>query len=243
MESIPLHKFLVEAGVGARRQSVAAVKLGRVTVNGKPATSYTMPVYPEFDEISCDGKLLKSHHQAKIVLMLNKPAGLLTTTIDDRGRRTVLDIVPAEYRGLGIYPVGRLDQDTTGLLLLTNDGNLTYRLTHPKFEMGKEYLVHIDGMLSQREKEDLEKGLLLDDGLTSPAAVKEISYDPPYNYSIIIHEGRTRQVRRMFAYLGHLVRDLKRVRIGNLKLGNLKEGEFRKLLPQEVGNLLKSHVE
>jgi len=243
MESIPLHKFLVEAGVGARRQSVAAVKLGRVTVNGKPATSYTMPVYPEFDEISCDGKLLKSHHQAKIVLMLNKPAGLLTTTIDDRGRRTVLDIVPAEYRGLGIYPVGRLDQDTTGLLLLTNDGNLTYRLTHPKFEMGKEYLVHIDGMLSQHEKEDLEKGLLLDDGLTSPAAVREISYEPPYNYSIIIHEGRTRQVRRMFAYLGHLVRDLKRVRIGNLKLENLKEGEFRKLLPQEVGNLLKSHVE
>jgi len=243
MESIPLHKFLVEAGVGARRQSVAAVKLGRVSVNGKPATSYTMPVYPEFDEILCDGKLLKSHHQAKIVLMLNKPAGLLTTTIDDRGRRTVLDILPAEYRGLGIYPVGRLDQDTTGLLLLTNDGNLTYRLTHPKFEMGKEYLVHIDGMLSQHEKEDLEKGLLLDDGLTSPAAVREISYDPPFNYSIIIHEGRTRQVRRMFAYLGHLVRDLKRVRIGNLKLENLKEGEFRKLLPQEVGNLLKSHVE
>ncbi len=243
MESVPLHKFLVEAGVGARRQAVTAVKLGRVTVNGKAATSYTMPVYPEFDEISCDGKPLKSHHQAKIVLMLNKPAGLLTTTSDDRGRKTVLDILPPEYRGLGIYPVGRLDQDTTGLLLLTNDGNLTYRLTHPKFELGKEYLVHIEAMLSTHEKDQLEKGLLLDDGMTSPAAVREIGYDPPYNYSIIIHEGRTRQVRRMFAYLGHLVKDLKRVRIGNLKLGDLKEGDFRKLLPQEIGNLLKSRVE
>ncbi|MHB8084890.1 MAG: pseudouridine synthase [Dehalococcoidia bacterium] len=243
MESIPLHKFLVEAGVGARRQAVSAVKLGRVTVNGKPATSYTMPVYPEFDEITCDGKPLKSHHQAKIVLMLNKPAGLLTTTSDDRGRRTVLDILPPQYRSQGVYPVGRLDQDTTGLLLLTNDGNLTYRLTHPKFELGKEYLVHVDGMLSPRQKEEMEKGLLLDDGMTSPAAVSQISSEPPYNYSIIIHEGRTRQVRRMFAYLGYLVKDLKRVRIGNLKLGDLKEGEFRKLSPQEVGSLLKSRVE
>ncbi|MGA9049355.1 MAG: pseudouridine synthase [Dehalococcoidia bacterium] len=243
MESIPLHKFLVEAGVGARRQAVSAVKLGRVTVNGKAATSYTMPVYPEFDEITCDGKPLKSHHQAKIVLMLNKPVGLLTTTSDDRGRRTVLDILPSQYGGQGIYPVGRLDQDTTGLLLLTNDGNLTYRLTHPKFELGKEYLVHVDGTLSPRQKEEIEKGLLLDDGMTSPATVSEITREPPFNYSIVIHEGRTRQVRRMFAYLGYLIRDLKRVRIGNLKLGDLKEGECRKLSPQEVGSLLKSRLE
>jgi 23S rRNA pseudouridine2605 synthase len=243
MESIPLHTVLVEAGVGARRQAVSAVKLGRVIVNGKAATSYTMPVYPEFDEITCDGKPLKSHHQAKIVLMLNKPAGLLTTTSDDRGRRTVLDILPPQYRSQGVYPVGRLDQDTTGLLLLTNDGNLTYRLTHPKFELGKEYLVHVDGTLSPHQKEELERGLLLDDGMTSPAALSQISREPPYNYSIVIHEGRTRQVRRMFAYLGYLVKDLKRVRIGNLKLGDLKEGEFRKLSPQEVGSLLKSRVE
>ena len=158
MESIPLHKFLVEAGVGARRQAVAAVKLGRINVNGKAATSYTMPVYPEFDEITCDGKPLKSHHQAKIVLMLNKPAGLLTTTSDDRGRRTVLDILPTEYRGLGIYPVGRLDQDTTGLLLLTNDGNLTYRLTHPKFEMGKDIWSTLTGRSVRTRKKSWKRG-------------------------------------------------------------------------------------
>ena len=241
MESLPLLKYLVEAGLGSRRQVVAAIKLGRVAVNGKQAESYTMPVYPQADRITFDGQPVSFHRQVKIVLMLNKPLGLLTTTSDDRGRKTVLDILPAEYRGLGLYPVGRLDHDTTGLLLLTNDGNLTYRLTHPRFELGKEYLVYTEGLLKPQEKESLEKGVLLDDCMTAPATIGEISYDPPYNYSITIHEGRTRQVRRMFAHLGYTVRSLKRVRMGNLRLVNLKEGSFRKLSAQEIASALREH--
>jgi 23S rRNA pseudouridine2605 synthase len=241
VDSIPLLKYLVEAGLGSRRQVVAAIKVGRVAVNGRQAESYTMPVYAQADRISFDGKPVSFHNRARIVLMLNKPLNLLTTTSDDRGRKTVLDILPAEYRGLGLYPVGRLDHDTTGLLLLTNDGNLTYRLTHPRFELGKEYLVHIEGALTQQQREQLEKGVLLDDGMTSPAKVNETSYEPPYNYSITIHEGRTRQVRRMFAHLGYTVRALKRVRMGNLRLGELAEGSFRKLSAQDIASALRQH--
>jgi len=241
MESIPLLRYMVEAGLGARRQVVAAIKVGRVAVNGKQAESYTMPVYPQADRITFDGKPVSFHARARIVLMLNKPLNLLTTTSDDRGRQTVLDILPAEYRGLGLYPVGRLDHDTTGLLLLTNDGNLTYRLTHPRFELGKEYLVHIEAALSRQEKDLLEKGVLLDDGATAPAEVKEVNYEPPYNYSITIHEGRNRQVRRMFAHLGYTVKALKRVRMGKLRLGDLAEGSFRRLSVQEIASALRQH--
>jgi len=241
VESIPLLRYLVEAGLGSRRQVVAAIKIGRVAVNGRQAESYTMPVYPQADKITFDGKPASFHAKVKIVIMLNKPLDLLTTTSDDRGRHTVLDILPAEYRNFGLYPVGRLDHDTTGLLLLTNDGNLTYRLTHPRFELGKEYLVHIDGTLSPPEKESLEKGVMLDDGITAPARVMEISYDPPYNYSITIHEGRNRQVRRMFAHLGYTVRALRRVRLGNLRLGELAVGSFRKLSAQEIASALRQH--
>jgi 23S rRNA pseudouridine2605 synthase len=241
VESIPLLRYLVEAGLGARRQVVAAIKVGRVSVNGKQAESYTMPVYPQADRITFDAKPVAFHARARLVLMLNKPLDLLTTTSDDRGRQTVLDILPAEYRGLGLYPVGRLDHDTTGLLLLTNDGNLTYRLTHPRFELGKEYLVHIEGSLDQPQKEMLEKGVVLDDGVTAPARLKEISYEPPYNYSITIHEGRNRQVRRMFAHLGYTVKALKRVRMGNLRLGDLAEGSFRRLSAQEIASALRQH--
>jgi 23S rRNA pseudouridine2605 synthase len=127
------------------------------------------------------------------------------------------------------------------LLLLTNDGSLTYRLTHPRFELGKEYLVYIEGTLKPAEKEKLEKGVLLDDGMTSPATLGETSYDPPYNYSITIHEGRTRQVRRMFAHLGYTVRALKRVRMGNLRLGELADGHFKKLSVQEIASALREH--
>lgn len=241
VEPIPLLRYLVEAGLGARRQVVGAIKVGRVAVNGRQAESYTMPVYPQADKITFDGKPVSFHARARIVIMLNKPLNLLSTTSDDRGRRTVLDILPDEYRGLGLYPVGRLDHDTTGLLLLTNDGNLTYRLTHPRFELGKEYLVHINGTLTQQERETLEKGVPLDDGMTAPAKVQEIGYDPPYNYSVTIHEGRNRQVRRMFAHLGYTVTALKRVRMGNLRLGDLVEGRFKKLSAQEIASALRQH--
>lgn len=239
MDSMPLLRFLVEAGLGARRQVVSAIKQGRVSVNGKVVESYTMPVYPQWDKVSCDGKAVSVTQNARIVLMLNKPAGYLTTTAEDRQRKTVMDLVPTVYRVHGLHPVGRLDAETTGLLLLTNDGILTYRLTHPRFEHEKEYLVQIDGKLSVEEKKKLEKGILLEDGMTSHAVVNEIKDSPPFNYSITIHEGRHRQVRRMFLDQGHEIKALKRTRMGGLELGDLKEGGLLQLSGVEMARLMQ----
>lgn len=238
MESLPLLKYLVEAGLGARRQVVSAIKQGRVTVNGKTVEGYTMPVFPGLDAVTCDGKQVKFKPSEMLVFMLNKPENVLSTTRDERGRKTVIDLLPERYRSLGLYPAGRLDYDSTGLLILTNDGNLTYRLTHPRFEHEKEYLVTITGKLTDEQKLMLEKGVQLADGMTYPAAIKEAN-DAAYTYSITIHEGRHRQVKRMFLAVGHEVKALKRIRIGKLELGNMAEGEVRKLTQAEVGKLLR----
>jgi 23S rRNA pseudouridine2605 synthase len=232
--SLPLLKALAEAGIGSRRRIADAIKNGRVEVNGEPVENFRHPVNPETDRVSVNGKLVDLRPRHTVYLMVNKPAGILTTTIDERGRKTVLDILPEKYRHLRLYPVGRLDKDSTGLLLLTNDGELTYRLTHPKFEHEKEYLIQIDGVLKPDEKGKLEKGVELEDGMTYPVVVKEIKSQPPFNYSITMHEGRKRQVRRMLANLGYHVPALKRIRMGNLTLGNLKEGVIRELTPAEV---------
>jgi len=238
MTSIPLLKALAEAGVGSRRRITGAIKNGRVEVNGEPVEDFRHPVNPEVDRVSVNGKIVDLKPRQVVYLMVNKPAGIITTTSDERGRRTVLDILPEKYRHLRLYPVGRLDKDSTGLLLLTNDGDITYKLTHPRFEHEKEYLIHTDGRLKPDEIRKLEEGFELEDGMTYPVAVKEIKSQPPFNYSITTHEGRKRQVRRMLANLGYQVLALKRIRIGNLHLGNLKEGVTRELTPAEVGALL-----
>jgi 23S rRNA pseudouridine2605 synthase len=169
--------------------------------------------------------------------MLNKPAGIITTTSDEIGRRTVLDILPDKYSCLRLYPVGRLDKDSTGLLVLTNDGDLTYRLTHPRFEHEKEYLIQINGRLKPDEKRKLQVGFELEDGRIYPVLVREVP-QPPFNYSITMHEGRKRQVRRMLESLGYRVLALKRIRMGGLTLGTLNEGATRELTPAEVRVLL-----
>jgi 23S rRNA pseudouridine2605 synthase len=238
MESLPLLKYLVEAGLGARRAVVAAIKQGRVTVNGKVATGYTMPVFPGLDAITCDGKPVKFKPNEMLVFMLNKPVDVLSTTRDAHGRKTVIDLLPERYRSAGLYPAGRLDYDSTGLLILTNDGNLTYRLTHPRFEHEKEYLITINGKLTDEQKTTLEKGVMLEDGMTYPAAIKE-ARDAAYTYSITIHEGRHRQVKRMFLSIGHEVKALKRIRIGKLELGDLQEGSIKKLSQTEIARLLR----
>jgi 23S rRNA pseudouridine2605 synthase len=235
--SMPLLKALAEAGVGSRRRIADAIKNGRVEVNGEPVENFRHPVNPEADRVTVYGKPVDLKPRRTVYLIVNKPAGTITTTSDERGRRTVLDILPEKYSRLRLYPVGRLDKDSTGLLLLTNDGELTYRLTHPKFEHEKEYLIHIDGVLKPEEKRKLEKGFELEDGMTYPVVVKEIKSQPPFNYSIIMHEGRKRQVRRMLANLGYQVLAIKRIRMGNLNLGNLPEGATRELTPEEVRGL------
>jgi 23S rRNA pseudouridine2605 synthase len=239
MPSVPLLKALARAGIGPRRWLAGAILQGRVQVNGAVVEDFGYPVNVETDRLLIDGQPVDLKPQPPVYLMLNKPRGILSTTRDERGRRTVMDILPQKYRNLRLYPVGRLDKDSTGLLLLTNDGELAHRVAHPRFEHEKEYLVYIDGSLKPDEKRRLERGLELEDGRTYPAKVREVSTPAPYNYSIAIHEGRKRQVRRMLGSLGHPVLALRRIRIGNLELGNLPEGDTRELSAQEVQAMLK----
>ena len=234
MPTKTLLKALIEAGTGSRRSIADSIMRGRVSVNSKVIDNLKYPVDTDTDSVIINGKQVDLNPKEIICLMLHKPKDILSTTSDERGRPTVRDILPEEYRQLRLYPAGRLDKDTTGLLLLTNDGDLTYKLTHPKFEHEKEYLVHIEGSLKQDEIARLEKGIKLEEGITSPAIVKEVKESPPFNYSLTIHEGRKRQVRRMFERLKYPVIELKRVRIGGLRLGNLKEGEVRRLSREEI---------
>ena len=237
MSSAPLLKSLTKAGIGPRRQLADIIRQGRVEVNGKVVEDYSYPLNVEIDRISIDKRPVDLKPKQKVYLMLNKPRGVMSTTSDERGRPTVIDILPEKYRNLRLYPVGRLDKESTGLLLLTNDGELTQRLTHPSFEHEKEYLVSINARLKENERRSLERGLKLADGLTHRAIVKEADVRP-FDYSITIHEGRKRQVRRMFEHLGHRVLALRRVRIGSIQMGDLREGKVRKLSRREIQTLL-----
>lgn len=231
-----LLKSLAGAGIGSRRQMAEAIKQGRVAVNGQIASDFRLPIEPD-DLVTLNGRPVNLKQSKKpVYLMLNKPMGTLTTTRDELGRGTVMALLPPKYRNLGLYPAGRLDKDSTGLLLLTNDGNLTYRLTHPKFEHEKEYLVRLDKRLATPDAGKLKRGIELDDGRTRPAAVRPSA--EPLSYRVTVHEGKKRQLRRMFANLGYRVETLQRIRIGSLLLGNLKEGESRDLTPAEVTKLL-----
>jgi 23S rRNA pseudouridine2605 synthase len=237
MNGATLLQALTAAGLGSRRRLADAIKQGKVTRNGQVVTDFRQPVL-EDDVIAINGRQVSLQAEAKTYIMLNKPVGVLSASIDKRGGRTALDILPPQYRRLRLYPAGRLDKDSSGLLLLTNDGGLTYRLTHPSFEREKEYLIYIKKELTADEIAGLKDGLMLEDGLTAPAGVSKVS-ETPYNYSVTIHEGRKRQVRRMLAALGYPVLALKRVRLGNLKLGSLKEGEARALSAAEAGKALE----
>jgi 23S rRNA pseudouridine2605 synthase len=239
MTETTLLKVLTDAGLGSRRKMTEAIKKGVVRVNGAIAENFRQPINTETDRILFEGRPVKLQAEETVYLMLNKPDGLLCTTSDDRDRRTILDILPEQYKNLRLYPVGRLDLDTTGLLVLTNDGALTYQLTHPKFEHEKEYLVQIEGELQPKEKQSLEQGVRLEDGKTAPAVIKEVRA-APFNYSLTIHEGKKRQIRRMFAHLGYRVIALKRIRMGNLKLGTLRESQVRLLSEYEIKSLLNN---
>ena len=239
MVTRPLLKALTDYGVGSRRRIADAIKQGKVTVNGEVIENFNHIINLTTDNVIVDGKGVALKPKETVYLVLNKPKGVISTTSDEKGRRTVIDILPEKYRHLRLYPVGRLDEDSTGLVLLTNDGDLTYRLTHPRFEHEKEYLVEIKGNLTTSEQHKLKNGIRLEDGMTHPAKVKPVN-SPPYNYSITIHEGRKRQIRRMFEHIKHHVLSLKRIRIGSLHLGDLKEGEIKKLKTSEVNSLLDS---
>ena len=228
-----LLKLLTMAGVGSRRKVADVIKRGGVAINGGTVEDFRHEVNAESDSVTVDGKPVVLSQEAVVYLMLHKPRGVISTTRDERGRATVLDIIPEKYHRSRLYPVGRLDRDSTGLLILTNDGALTYHITHPRFKEEKEYLVQLDGTLTSGEKKRLEQGVELEDCVSSPAKVREV-VAPPYHYSITLHEGKKRQVRRMFAAVGYRVMELKRIRTGVLCLGSLKEGEVRELDAGEV---------
>ncbi len=225
-----LAKFLAAAGVASRRAAEEIVRAGRVTVDGQPVTDPARDV-DDGTAVTVDGERVKVGRR-RAVYAVNKPAGVVSTARDTHGRPTVVSLV--NYAGR-LYPVGRLDIDTTGLILLTNDGELAHRLTHPSFEVEKSYRVVVarppvrDAALRQ-----LREGVQLEDGPTAPAKVRRVAPDA---FEITIHEGRNRQVRRMCEAVGHRISELQRVRFGPLALGGLKPGASRRLSNDEVRSL------
>lgn len=224
-----LSKVLARLGFGSRRLCDELIEHGRVTVNGEVAV-LGRRIDDSVDEVAVDGVAV-GVRPGLVYYLLHKPAGVVTTAADTHGRPTVIELVPVEPR---VFPVGRLDADTEGLLILTNDGALAQRLTHPSFGVDKEYLAHVEGTPSAAALTRLRKGIELDDGLTAPAKVSALDDGL---VRIVIHEGRKRQVRRMLEAVGHPVIRLVRTRIATLTDSQLAAGEWRVLTPVEVREL------
>ena len=227
-----LNRFLARSGVASRRGADEIVEAGRVRINGVTVTHHGVTVNTDSDRVEVDGRRVRLPEQFTYIV-LNKPVGCVVTMSDPQGRKTVADFVPR--RLAGVIPVGRLDVDTSGLLIMTDDGDLAHRVTHPSFELDKTYEVMVGGVLSERSIRSLERGISLDGKVTAPATVEALSVSHNRSYcEITIHEGRKRQIRRMFEAIGHSVRDLRRVRIGSLELGDLKPGHSRGLTEREL---------
>ena len=227
-----LAKYLATAGVASRRASEEIVRAGRVSIDGDVVIDPARDV-SDADDVTLDGKPVSPAAPARVVYALNKPAGVVSTARDPQGRPTVVTMVPQTER---LYPVGRLDIDTTGLILLTNQGELAHRLTHPSFEVEKTYRAVVGGpAVHEPALRSLREGVELEDGRTSPAQVRRVSAD---TIEITIHEGRKRQVKRMCEAVGHPVKRLERVAFGPLELGDLKQGRWRRLNDAEVDALM-----
>ncbi len=235
VKEMRLQKYLALCGVASRRTAENMITEGRVSVNGSVITTLGVKIIPGKDVVVVDKKIVHIVEN-KVYIMLNKPKGYVTTVKDNFDRKTVLDLIPAS---LGrVYPVGRLDYDTEGLLLLTNDGDFTYRLTHPSQEISKTYLAVVQGVPNAEALSALRKGVVIDGRKTDPAQVilkkkNEISA----LLQITIHEGRNRQVRKMCEAVGHQVVKLRRIAEGPLRLGDLPLGSFRHLTEAEIASL------
>lgn len=236
-EGIRLQKVLASAGVASRRASEILIAEGRVEVNGKPVLEPGLRVDPERDTIRVDGSRIPPPRR-HVYVVLNKPRGVISTMDDPEGRQTLTDFLPTRQR---LFHVGRLDTETEGLLILTNDGEFAHRMTHPKYEVQKTYLVEVEGFLDNKILKLLEKGLRLEDGPIKPDKVKLISRtDTKSLIEITLHSGRNRIVRRMMDSIGHPVRRLSRISIGPIRLGQLQLGQTRDLTSAELGALLDS---
>ncbi|MBR2988095.1 MAG: rRNA pseudouridine synthase [Clostridia bacterium] len=234
-----INKFLAECGVASRRNSETLVLEGRVKINNKVVTKLATEVDPELDLVSVDGKPVKPIGK-HLYIMMNKPKGYVCTVSDEFGRKTVMDILGDKYPGKRIFPVGRLDYDTEGLLILTTDGDLANRLMHPRNEISKTYVAKIEGEISEADLNKLRSGVELDGVKTKKCKVKLLEFnDNISRIEVTISEGRNRQVRRMFESINRDVIFLKRTAIGEIKLGGLFRGNFRELKERESEYLKK----
>lgn len=227
-----LQKYMAKCGVASRRKCEELIQLGVVKVNGQIITELGYKVNPEIDIVEVKDKRIKLEEE-KIYIILNKPEGYVTTVKDQFKRPTVLDLV--DNNGFRIYPVGRLDYNTSGLLLLTNDGDLAHKLTHPQHEIAKTYIAKLKGIPNEDELETFRNGIEIDGYITAKAYISILKKSR--NSSLVkikIHEGKNRQIRRMCERIGHPVIKLKRVAIGEIKLGDLKTGEWRYLSKNEI---------
>lgn len=230
-----LHKFIARAGIASRRKAEKMIKDGMVKVNGNVIKEMGCLIDSNKDKVFVDNKLVKIENK-KIYLLLNKPVAVVTSVSDPERRKTVIDLLSDVHDR--VYPIGRLDFLTKGLLLLTNDGDLAYRLTHPKYKVDKTYIAIVKGIVKDKEINSLRKGVLLEDGPTLPAKVRVLSNRRDQTkLEIIIREGRNRQVRRMCQYIGHPVISLTRTAFGHLHLGNLEPGQYRALTHKEIKDL------
>jgi len=239
---IRLQKLISTAGVASRRAAESLIRDGRVSVNGEIVRTLGTKADPQVDDVRVDGRRLRFDARQRYIL-LNKPKGFVTTRRDPEGRRTVMDLLHGvrEY----VYPVGRLDYDSEGLLILTSDGDLAARLMHPRHGVERVYESIVAGDPDESALEELRRGVFLDGERTAPAQVRHMGTigkgrSQTTRLSITIHEGRNRQVRRMCSAIGHPVRRLSRVRMGPIRLGDLRPGEWRDLLPAEIEKLKKA---
>ena len=232
-----LQKIISRAGLMSRREAEKFILAGKVTVDGKIISELGAKADSQKNKICVKGKEL-TFVEKKIYILLNKPKGYISTAKDDRGRKTVLDLISGIAER--IYPVGRLDYDSEGLLLLTNDGDLMNKLLHPKYKIAKTYRAKILGKISEENLQKLCEGIELEDGLTAPAKFSLIGAGKNFStVEITIHEGRNRQIRRMFAAVGHEVISLRRIKFAGLTLKNLPVGNFRMLTAEEIFSLRK----
>lgn len=221
-----LARFLSQAGVASRRKSEELIKEGKVSIEGKKVTDLATNVPEDSADISVGGQ--KVFLEKKVYYLLNKPIGYICSVSDPHNSQTVLELVPKQPK---VFPVGRLDKDSEGLLLLTNDGDLAYRLSHPKFEVKKTYLVTVDKFLTKEAEQKLKKGIRLTEGLARADSLKVLSAK---KLEIVIHQGWKRQIRRMLEKLGYGVKNLERIGESGLKLGNLARGKYKILRKSDI---------
>ena len=241
-EKIRLQKYLANNGVASRRKAEEMILAGKVSVNGKVVTELGTKINPSLDKIVVEGKEIKQENE-HIYILLNKPIRYVTTVKDQFNRESVLDLVKTNKR---LVPVGRLDMYTSGALILTNDGDFVYKVTHPKHEIEKTYTVTIKGIVKQEEVEKLRQGVKIEDYITKPARVKILKTDEEKNQSrleITIHEGKNRQVRKMCEAIGHKVLALHRSKIAGIGVKDIELGKWRYLKEQEVKKILNDNIE